>query len=433
MIRKNNPIPTRAIDDLSTQGVVSNFFSKDDILTIRASIKVASFPVLRFLCPYDHIDEEVALSVDYAAVLNNPDLEKTCQMISQEQSYRQRDLFYMAIWCLVFFSWDLDIQSIANRHAIVQAMDRYKAYVYHFAGEKVNSGYEFKCPYWLREARSVLSYCVPKDIDCEKIKKTEVVMVRTHDIQAKCRELKGTHFICIDFGLYFFLHQWARIILGCYRLANATFTDDEDRKIKIQPPINSAAQYVRKMCGFLIRQQEEGPFRDGTILSLDMFPCFSMVDGSTAKELIGWQIDFILAHEYSHIGMGYESTVDGELKADEYALNWLSKNKSSFSILNKRMMNKETKEEFKESDPLFKKKTDRIVESVELLFLLYDVYYYIRDKVMFYKHNNEYPAVYERALQCQQHYSNQIDEDSLIAFARTLVDEIKKCYPTLEK
>ena len=426
-IREDNPIPMQAVDDYETEGVVSLGYTSEDLDLIQKALVDACGSVYRYKSHMVNTDMEVWATIDYSALLNNPRLEKLCLMISKEQSYSQIDLMYMSLRCWLFYSWKLDVRSIMNLVEIMKAINRYNAFLYEYAEQKIDVGSEIKCPYWLRQARSVLSYCLPDDINGEALKKTEVVMVRTHDIQANCRELKGVYFICLDYGLYFFLYEWARIVLGCYRMDHYMIGD----RCKIKLSSESAAYSVLNMCKYIIGQ--------GSITSIGTYPCFSDADGMIAKELVGWQSDYILAHEYSHIGMGYESSIAGELQADKYAIQWLSESEARFSPLKGvdgviAGISEEERKEMKRSDLLLKNKKDRIIESIELLFVFYDVFYYILQKIELETRGNSfnYPFYMDRILQCRKYYTScECNDDSFIVFIRSFAEELKTAFDKL--
>ena len=88
----------------------------------------------------------------------------------------------------------------------------------------------------------------------------------------------------------------------------------------------------------------------------------------------------------------------------------------------------------KRSDLLLKNKKDRIIESIELLFVFYDVFYYILQKIELETRGNSfnYPFYMDRILQCRKYYTScECNDDSFIVFIRSFAEELKTAFDKL--
>ena len=411
---KSDAIPVDVCADLSKEGLVFPALTPENLHLVQSISTFFYLPIIRNQLSFPSYDFELITCLDYVDTLNNPSLKKMCQALSRDQSYSPKDLMYLILRNISIPIWRLDIRTMLELPDIIFATDAYNRYIYSYAAKMCGSEQVYRCPYWLRQAQADLSYCVPNDVDKDALKKSEVIMIRNRNILASCREFRGTQFICLDYGLYFFLFEWIRILLSNYRLSNCFFA----KKIKVKPLYKSTALYIKSVCQYI-----NGNADASALCSVP--PLFSYADSLMAKDIISHQFDFILAHEYSHIGMGCESTVEGELQADLYAIGWAKNCIGKSTFLNS---DEEITEDY--YNIMSKNNSDRTIESIEIMFLFYDLFFYICDKLMLNAHDGGicHPPIVDRIDQCQRHYSDKSHTNDFIEYSRSFVDCVKREY-----
>ena len=362
------------------------------------------------------LDFEAYTSIDYVSVLNNQNLRLLIEYCMKERTYPNEELLYLIYRNFMIWTWRPDPRTFLHMEEIAQATAIWHANLIMLSKKMCERGriVSSLMPYWLRNEQSCLMLCVPQGCNSATLRATEIVMTKSNDIQIQCRSLGLKRFIYVDIGLYYYLSEWIKIILCNYRLVNGCIAGD----VKIKELIKTTTQLMTVIVDVLVGKESVYKMPQTAMI-------FSRSDAIIIKEIVTLQIGFSLAHEYGHALMGYSNDYHGELKADALALEWVCQSKGSIDTI----VGMEYKNDI-QSDNV----SDRVAESIELLFVFYELFYFIKDRRYFSKKQLQsyHPKIAERRKQCRRWYSGIDCNRKLIQYTDQFVDRIKKQYVTME-
>ena len=154
---------------------------------------------------------------------------------------------------------------------------------------------------------------------------------------------------------------------------------------------------------------------------------FKQNDQIIVREIVESQIEFIIGHELGHIvkhinlNPPYNKCI--ELEADDFSLDILKYSKGIVAVLNKADMS--IKLPFEENDVQSKELYEKKVESVEILFAFYDMFYYICQRKYEESENTTHPELKERRENVCKRYTNGLKRP-FIDYVYSLVYKIKE-------
>lgn len=340
---------------------------KEDSLTYFMALTMSNFEkVSRYMWPAAHIDFELLTTIDYSKISFNSEVSEIIEITSNNSNrYKEEELLYLILRTMYKVVWKLDMLLLLHLEECVETNYKWNYLIAGLAQNRLEGKYYYltDMPYWLRNEHIGLLHSPPPELEIEKILSVEVAMHKANDIQASCRSLGRNKIIFLDFGLYVYLTEWCELILSGYRIRKYC----EENDYSLTEPVKTGAGLFCAIADILANKSET--------YNLPMMMNFDKHDPLIVKEIVTSQIDFILAHEYGHIIIDEEvDELNNEIRADSVALEWIKNSKMTAQILNK---SQDVKLEIENNDIQSPNMENRKVEAIELLFIFYDLYYYV--------------------------------------------------------
>lgn len=331
-------------------------------------------PVERYMWTGTHIDFEMITAIDYSSILNEQRLEPVITLLSSNRNkYPDNELMFLFLRSMASVTWKLDVLLLTHLEQCASANSEWNQLLAYLSHNKLEGNcFSFdKLPYWLKNVSDHFISALPAELK-EKFNQIEVVMIKSNDIQAQCKLIGNTHIITLDSGLYTFLSEWCKLLIHGYRLKQYCQKNDWS----LTDPIKS--------CANLFIAIVEALRGNGSIYRLPMPAMnFNFNDSLIVKDILQYQIQFMLGHEFSHIikhvnlDAPYNKAI--ELEADSFSLEMLKRVDFNVSILNRPNATTQISEE--ENDIQSKHKHDKKIECIEILFSFFDLFYYTCHKL----------------------------------------------------
>ncbi len=387
--------------------------SKDELNDFIALHSACFFDVRRYLNPGVYNDFEIMASVDYSDILNNENLKRmTGRLIENNQQYDDRDLAYLILRHIMQYTWKLDIPFLLHLKQCYQASIKWGGLLRLKAAEQsILRG----LPYWLRNEQIALFYDIDSELE-DILNKIEFLMIKSNMVFPKYSSLSNSqntfYFIHVDSGIYSFLLDWAKILLSGYRsdIFNAT-----NNVVYATEPVKTGATLM-----FVITEIIRGSTSSFSLPEPAL--TFSQNDCNISKEIVSFQISFLIRHECGHIYVAEKSLEfsdqEEELYADEFALKYLEKDKTRISTLGSKT---DSVNDIQSSND-----TDRKIENIELLFLFYEMYFYASELLGYNtEEDNSHPESIVRRESLRKYYSKD-KQTPLLDYAENMVSRIKE-------
>lgn len=392
--------------------------STEEIECIIANTYTVFKPVCRYMWPNINIDFELMTAIDYSNTINDSELKNVIAIISSNRNkYCDEELLYLLFRSMFFVVWKLDVLFLTHLEQCALVNYRWNQSLIYFSKNKVEGNlFALKClPYWLRNTSLNYAFSLPSDLQ-DIYKQIEIVMIKADDIQAKCKLIGKTYIITLDCGIYIYLQEWSRLLLQGYRLKQ--YCSDNDWVIT--EPVKTGAKLLLSIVNNL-----RG---DGSVFQMPAPAMnFKQNDQIIVREIVESQIEFIIGHELGHIvkhinlNPPYNKCI--ELEADDFSLDILKYSKGIVAVLNKADMS--IKLPFEENDVQSKELYEKKVESVEILFAFYDMFYYICQRKYEESENTTHPELKERRENVCKRYTNGLKRP-FIDYVYSLVYKIKE-------
>lgn len=352
---------------------VNAFISQEEISYILASADNIFKCVERYKAPSCFIDFELIAAVNYADIANEAKLKDTLTLlISNQERYQDEELIFLAFHTMFAMIWKLDVLFLTHLKECVAANAVWNYTLGVLAQNKAKNEIfnTYSWPYWLRNSSLNYAASLPENIRNEYMK-LEVVMIKANDIQAHCKKIGKKYIITLDYGIYIYLQEWIKILLTGYRIRQYCIK----RNFVMTEPVRTGAQLFLTIADILNRRipayQIPPPAMN-----------FKCNDYFISRENVENQIAFILGHELGHILLHTKNgCIDRkkiELEADDFSVNFLKNRVSISGILNKE--DPTNKMPFEENDIQSSDKLENRLESIEILFIFYKLYYYACQK-----------------------------------------------------
>lgn len=340
---------------------------KEESLTYFMALTMSHFEkVRRYMWPATHLDFELLTTIDYSEISFNSEVSDIIEITSNNSNrYKEEEILYLTLRTMYKVIWKLDMLLLLHLEECVEKNYKWNYLIAGLAQNKLEGMYYYltDMPYWLRNEHIGLLHSPPLGLEMRKLLSVEVAMHKANDIQASYRSLGKNKMIFLDFGLYVYLTEWCELVLSGYRIRKYC----EENDYSLTEPVKTGAGLFCAIADILANKCET--------YDLPMMMNFDKHDPLIAKEIVTSQIDFILAHEYGHIIIDEESDdLNDEIRADDVALKWIKNSKMEAQILNK---GHDVKLEIENNDIQSVRIENRKVEAIELLFIFYDLYYYV--------------------------------------------------------
>lgn len=393
--------------------------SEEEMLYVLAYRAKVFEPVARYMHSEIHMDFELMSTIAYADVVNRANMKEAVTFLSANQDkYSDEELLFLILRSMVLMTWKLDVLYLTHLEQCAQANMHWDEMLIMLSSKRLEGVHiSLKgLPYWLRNTSLNYAGSLPDEYQ-NRYMQMEVVMVKANDIQAKCRRIGQAYIVALDCGIYFYLQEWYRILLQGYRLKQYC----TEHSFDITDPVKTGAGLMLSIVNTL-----KG---SGSVYQL---PPPAMVfrpnDIYISREIVEYQISFMLGHELGHVikhslsNHTYDKSM--EYEADDFSMDMLKHDKSSCTILNK--ANHSIKLPQEENDIQSEDLYTRQIEAIEILFLFFDLFYYICERKGHQDFANiTHPEPEERRRNiCKRYVGNPTKP--LIDYADNLIGRIKK-------
>lgn len=376
-------------------------------------------PVRRYIYTGIQMDYELMTMISYSDVVNQADLKEVVAFLSMNKNkYPDEELLFLILRAMVLTTWKLDIRLLTHLEQCALANFRWDQALI-FLSKNDLEGKQLSLdglPYWLRNTSLGYAGCLPDEFR-EQYIQMEIVMVKANDIQAKCKRIGGKYIVALDYGIYVYLQEWHRILLHGYRLRRYS----AENECEITDPVKTGAGLMLSVAETL---RGSGSVYQMPPPAMN----FKLNDMQISREMVEVQIRFMLGHELGHVtkhssqGMASDKLI--EYEADDFSMDMLRYDTSFCSVLNKADTSVRLPGE--ENDIQSKDRCERQIEAVEILFVFYDLFYYIcRRKGYQAPENTAHPEPEDRRKNIRKRYAaNPVRP--LIEYADSLVGRIKE-------
>lgn len=373
--------------------------------------------VSRYMWPCSNMDFEILTSLDYSLVTSNNNLRELLKIIvSNDNQYRDEELIYLLLRMMIVPIWKLDVFLLTHLHKCAEINAKWSLTINYLANGHLEGNYYCltNMPYWLRNEHIHLLHNLPPQCDIDKLHSVELAMLKSNNIQAVCKTLGNSKMIFLDYGLYVYLAEWCKLILSGYRLRKYC----EENDYSLTEPIKTGASLIIAITDILANKQSVFFMPPSIML-------FDKNDPLIIKEIVSHQIDFILAHEYGHIILNHHSeNPDNEIAADLFSVSWIRCLEGKVLSVGNGGANTD---DANSNDIQSINDLDRKIESIEILFVFFELFYYIskkRNNIVTF--GDTHPQIRERRNKIRENHGYQ-GNSQLIKYTDELFEYIK-CY-----
>lgn len=372
--------------------------------------------VIRYMWPEFNVDFELLTSIDYCATLSDANYSEVIKYVHlNDNKYSNEELLYLSLRALIAPIWKLDVFLLTHLRKCFEIYAEWYSITAYFSQNNLD-GFDYSLnglPYWLKNEQINFLQNPHPMCDISVLESIELVIAKSNDIQAVQKALGNKKIIVLDNGIYVFLVEWCKLVLSGYRLREYC----KENEYSLTEPIKTGSSLFIAIADVLTNRSQVYKLPPSLML-------FSKNDPFVIKEIVMHQIDFILAHEYSHIILNHTSPCySNEIDADLLSLSWIYLLDCGVATLNDIIDDEGNLPYF--NDIQSHNLQDRSAESVELLFSFLELYYYVCDKKNYiHQLTDSHPRVIDRRRRIKESHC-YIESPHLIEYADELSSSIK--------